>query len=65
MGFIRGKIESPRELFQRDITVGKPTFYFCERCKMWVDANTHEQVEVEVSTFEELMDEICKGVANE
>lgn len=63
MSFIRGKIHPEREVVAKEITFGEPSFYFCERCKLYVDANTHEQVEVKVTTLGDILDEVCKPVS--
>lgn len=60
MSFIRGKIESEREIVPRTVTYGKSSFYQCEECGKYFDCETNMEIEVEVKTLKELMDEIGK-----
>lgn len=58
MSFIRGKIESPREIVQTHITVGGPSpFAQCDcGCEKWFDKETG--AECRVTTLDELFKEV-------
>lgn len=60
MGFIRGKLESDRELPQPRMTyIGEPSFRQCFcGCEKWFDTKTGKQIEVVVQTFEEAFAEL-------